>query len=196
MVVVVVNAAFLKLHVMWLVRGCESKVGRQVAFQHGSGSNLGQQDGVHRLLVGLALVRDHGCLGSVALEEFRFSLLGGILGSGKVLVREFCNVHLADIQFRRGRNHVRLVDAAERHAVDLVRARHEQEAAAAQCLEAHDALAAKAAGEDNQNRARSDGLADSWGVLPHPVHGLLRLQVLGGVVARLFLFVIVRFNNN
>ena len=75
-----------------------------------------------------------------------------------------------------------LVDAAEGHSIDLVRASHEEQTGR-ELLQEDDAFAAVAAGEEDKHGARGNGGAQLGGlsdVAAREGHG----DVLGGIEAR------------
>lgn len=104
------------------------------------------------------------------LEE---SLLAGLLGlllPRKVLVvanlLERLAVEPADVNLGLGRDHVSCVDSSERDAVDLEGAGDQQETLC-EGLEEHDALAAEAASQEDEDGAglqRSAGLVCACGL--------------------------------
>lgn len=83
-----------------------------------------------------------------------------VLGLGDLL--DLLGVEAADVDAVGRRDDVARVDPAERHAVDLEGARDEEDALV-EGLEEDDALAAEAAGEQDQDRAGLEGGAGAPG---------------------------------
>ena len=103
----------------------ESELLVKVLLEHGNLLHALDEGSIHSLLIGLALLRDHGLrviLGSETYhvflgEEFR-SLDGGSLEVG--VVDSGRDLHAGDIDLGGGGNDVSLVHTAERHLVHLV----------------------------------------------------------------------------
>ena len=103
----------------------ERELGPEVLLEHRLLLDGLEQGGVNSLLVGLALVGHDGGLALVVKEL----LLVGRGGTGKVLVVDGGgDLDARHVDLRGGGNDVGLVDALQRHAVDLVGARDKEEA--------------------------------------------------------------------
>lgn len=107
-------------------------------------------------------------------------------GAGEGGVVEAGHVNLGHVDGGGGGDSVHLVHAAQRHAVDLEGAGHQQEARL-ELLEEHHALALEAASEDDEHGAGHDAGLE-LGALVVALAGRQRLlDVVGGVEARLLL---------
>ena len=116
---------YLELHIMRTVTLAESELLVKVLLEHGDLLHALDEGSIHSLLVGLALLRDHGLrvtAGSdtyhVLLGEEFGSLHGGGLEVG--VVHSGRDLHAGDIDLGGGGNDVSLVHTAERHLVHLV----------------------------------------------------------------------------
>ena len=137
---------------------------------------------VNSLLVGDVL-RSELHLGSLLAREESLLTLGlGVLGLGlEVLVVELGDVDAGHVQLGGGGDDVGLVHAAQRDAVDVVRASDEQEARL-ELLHEHHALALEVPREEDQDRAGGDAGADLGGIADD-VLALGLLDVVGRVEA-------------
>jgi len=85
------------------------------------------------------------------------SLLGGGLRLGKVGVVELGAVNPGDVNLGAGRDDEGLVDTADRNAVDLVGAGHEEQARG-ELLKEDNPLAPETTREEDENSPRGDAL--------------------------------------
>jgi len=141
----------------------QGKARAQVSLQIRHLADISHQHLIHSLLVRNLLRINLLLLGSLAvLEEVIFSLSLAILFAGPVLVLgnlvEDRAVDTSDIYDGRSGDDVSVVDAAEGDAIGL-EGTGDKENAFGEVAQEHDALAAEATGEEDEDGAGLEGLA-------------------------------------
>mmetsp|Transcript_35028 Transcript_35028/g.47038 ORF Transcript_35028/g.47038 Transcript_35028/m.47038 type:complete len:245 (-) Transcript_35028:9-743(-) len=172
----------LKHHLVGFVTLRQGEFSIQVLLQHRHSLHSLEQGSIHLLLVRLTRLTHNRRLGSIIGKEFVLALLPTGGSTGKV--RIINSTHINSTHIHRGScsNDISLVHPAERNSVDFVRARYEEEARF-QGLEAHDALSAETAGQEDEDCAGGDGGSHFGGVLLGLAGGEWSLYVVGGVEA-------------
>lgn len=115
----------LELHIMRTVTLAESELLVKVLLEHGDLLHALDEGSIHSLLVGLALLRDHGLRVTSDSDTYHVLLgeeFGGLHGGGLEVgvVHSGRDLHAGDIDLGGGGNDVSLVHTAERHLVHLV----------------------------------------------------------------------------
>jgi hypothetical protein len=146
------------------------------------GLDRGDDCTVHTLLGGDA-IRIHDLLLGTLGEERLVVGLSGLVVAGEGLVGDAGHINLRHVDLHARAQRVHLVDALKGHAVDLVGAGH-QEQARLELLQEHDALAAEATREEDEDAAGLDALAELGGADLLDSDG--SLLVLSGVLFELF----------
>jgi len=154
-------AADLELHLVRVLLVGETELGLQVAGE--SGFLRARLDGGEQLLVHVEL-RLLSILGDLVflfllLEDLGLVGLGRLLGLDareELVVEVLRDVDLADVDLGRCGDHVDLVDAAERAAVELERAGHEEETRL-ELLQEHDAFSGMSASDQDEHGSGRDG---------------------------------------
>lgn len=144
---------------MWLIIRIQSKTSRQVSLQHGGRSYRREKNGIHRRLRSLASIRDNGCLRSISHEEIILTFRLRLLLSSKECIIVSGNIHSTHIDLGGGGNHIRGINASERHSVNFVGSGDQNESRRKD-FQANDALATESTSQKNQNSSRSDRFAD------------------------------------
>ena len=173
----------LELHLVGLVAAAEGELGGHVPLEVGHLVDDGSELGVERLVV-FDVGRGELLLLLLTLEEVLLVLLGAVLGGLlEVRVVELGGVHAGRVNLLGGGDDIALVHPLDRHAVDAVRAAHQEEPGL-ELPEEDDALALEVAGEEDEDGAGGDGGAKLGGVLRDRRALERELDVLGGVEAR------------
>jgi hypothetical protein len=137
---------------------------------------------IDALLESNTLSRDGLFLGTLGKECLGVGLLGDSVAD-EGLVGNLGDIDTCDRDLGRGAESVDLVNALKRNAVDLVGAGDEEEAGL-KLLEEDDSLSAETAGEEDEDGAGGDALAELGGLGLLGAHGSLLL--FSGVPLELF----------